>query len=382
MKKGIKMAAAVSLTFMTLHIPLFASAAEKRDFKPASGGYTITMPPGSEEIYHTSTGVRFKVGEDFMVSADLYTLPSFISVPMKQYSSEQKREFNRFLSKIQDDPQNTIENDLTGSQESKENKDSQDKVQMLRDKLRRSRASAQNQNVSATGMQSGSYEFRAVPKDPDRTKRPYIIGKAYQPQKNELCVVTVRATEGSAEAGKQALKALTDNLDLSRVRYTDSNMLIVPPLEFKMEIPSGWRMYTLRADNVIFGRSLSSVHTDSMMIRRISDDSFRELGSATKDNLKEAETNFINKITEYTPNVTILRHEPVMVGDLRGSLTESTDNEDLKKVFILNAYLLNPEGKGYIIHFQTDDTINYDLKLNAFKRSVESFTIIPGENKK
>ena len=28
-----------------------------------------------------------------------------------------------------------------------------------------------------------------------------------------------------------------------------------------------------------------------------------------------------------------------------------------------------------MIHFQTDDTINYDLKLKAFKQSVESFTL-------
>ena len=69
------------------------------------------------------------------------------------------------------------------------------------------------------------------------------------------------------------------------------------------------------------------------------------------------------------PNITILHHEPIIVGDLRGSLSQSTDNEDLKKVFLLNAYLLNPQGEGYVIHFQTDDTINYDLKLSAFKLS-------------
>lgn len=83
----------------------------------------------------------------------------------------------------------------------------------------------------------------------------------------------------------------------------------------------------------------------------------------------------------YTPNITILHHEPIIVGDLRGSLSQSTDNEDLKKVFLLNAYLLNPQGEGYVIHFQTDDTINYDLKLSAFKRAVQSFTLL-GQKKK
>ena len=148
-----------------------------------------------------------------------------------------------------------------------------------------------------------------------------------------------------------------------------------------MEIPSGCRIYTLRADNVLFGRSLSSVHTDSMMIRRLSDDSFKELGSATKATINEAEKNFIEKITSYTPNITILHHEPIIVGDLRGSLSQSTDNEDVKKVFLLTAYRLTPPGEGYVIHFQTDDTINYDLKLSAFKRAVQSFTLL-GQKKK
>ena len=78
----------------------------KHSYKPASGGYTLPK----KEIYHTSTGIRFTVGKDFLVSADLYTLPSFVSVPMKQYSTEQKKDFKKFLGRsrtrndtIQDD---------------------------------------------------------------------------------------------------------------------------------------------------------------------------------------------------------------------------------------------------------------------------------------
>ena len=137
--------------------------------------------------------------------------------------------------------------------------------------------------------------FRSVPKDPEKTRRPFIIGRAYQTQKNNLCVVTVRTTQANEEAGKEALKAITKDLDLKKIHYTDENILTDPNLGFQMEIPSGWRIYTLRADNVLFGRSLSSVHTDSMMIRRLSDDSFKELGSATKATINEAEKNFIEK---------------------------------------------------------------------------------------
>lgn len=369
MKKRIAALFTAAFTVLSLSIQHPAMAAAPQRYTPKSGGFTMTIPPGSTELYHTTTGVRFKVGEDFLISADLYTLPSFISVPMKQYSGEQKRELSKFLKKIQDDQDNTIvgmDDKATGQ--------TTDKAALLRDKLhgKKNNPSAQLEKE----MQAGCYDFRSVPKDPEKTRRPFIIGRAYQTQKNNLCVVTVRTTQANEEAGKEALKAITKNLDLKKIHYTDENILTVPNLGFQMEIPSGWRIYTLRADNVLFGRSLSSVHTDSMMIRRLSDDSFKELGSATKATINEAEKNFIEKITSYTPNITILHHEPIIVGDLRGSLSQSTDNEDLKKVFLLNAYLLNPQGEGYVIHFQTDDTINYDLKLSAFKRAVQSFTLL------
>lgn len=374
MKKRIAALFTAAFTVLGLSIQHPAMAAAPQRYTPKSGGFTMTIPPGSTELYHTTTGVRFKVGEDFLISADLYTLPSFISVPMKQYSGKQKRELSKFLKKIQDDQDNTIvgmDDKATGQ--------TTDKAALLRDKLhgKKNNPSAQLEKE----MQAGCYDFRSVPKDPEKTRRPFIIGRAYQTQKNNLCVVTVRTTQANEEAGKEALKAITKDLDLKKIHYTDENILTVPNLGFQMEIPSGWRIYTLRADNVLFGRSLSSVHTDSMMIRRLSDDSFKELGSATKATINEAEKNFIEKITSYTPNITILHHEPIIVGDLRGSLSQSTDNEDLKKVFLLNAYLLNPQGEGYVIHFQTDDTINYDLKLSAFKRAVQSFTLL-GQKKK
>ena len=374
MKKRIAALFTAAFTVLGLSIQHPAMAAAPQRYTPKSGGFTMTIPPGSTELYHTTTGVRFKVGEDFLISADLYTLPSFISVPMKQYSGEQKRELSKFLKKIQDDQDNTIvgmDDKATGQ--------TTDKAALLRDKLhgKKNNPSAQLEKE----MQAGCYDFRSVPKDPEKTRRPFIIGRAYQTQKNNLCVVTVRTTQANEEAGKEALKAITKDLDLKKIHYTDENILTVPNLGFQMEIPSGWRIYTLRADNVLFGRSLSSVHTDSMMIRRLSDDSFKELGSATKATINEAEKNFIEKITSYTPNITILHHEPIIVGDLRGSLSQSTDNEDLKNVFLLNAYLLNPQGEGYVIHFQTDDTINYDLKLSAFKRAVQSFTLL-GQKKK
>lgn len=130
MKKRIAALFTAAFTVLGLSIQHPAMAAAPQRYTPKSGGFTMTIPPGSTELYHTTTGVRFKVGEDFLISADLYTLPSFISVPMKQYSGEQKRELSKFLKKIQDDQDNTIvgmDDKATGQ--------TTDKAALLRDKL-------------------------------------------------------------------------------------------------------------------------------------------------------------------------------------------------------------------------------------------------------
>lgn len=368
--------------FMILRVTTGQAAeAKKNTYKPASGGYTITIPPGSKEIYHTSTGIRFTVGGDFLVSADLYTLPISVSVPMKQYSEEQQKEFKEFLQKVQDIPDSEIfAADAAGN--AVEAGNSSSGANRLRDVLRKRRAERNTEEGSTTPNQlttclEDSFRYVAIPKDKQKTHRPYVIGRAYQPQKNILLVVNVSAPEETQQAAAMALQSICANLPLSKVKYTDINLLTVPGMGYEMEIPSGWRMYTVRADNVLFGRTLSSVHTDSLMIREFSDHSFAELGNSTPQRLKEVENAFIQKVTRYTPNVTILHHEPITVGTLNGSMAESTDNDgDLKKLFIVNTYLMNAQGNGYQIRYQTDDTINYDLKLRAFKQSIESFSLL------
>ena len=306
-----------------------AAAAPKNTYKPASGGYTLTVPPGSKEIYHTSTGIRFTVGKDFLVSADLYTLPSFVSVPMKQYSAEQQKEFKKFLGKIQDQENDTIQEEggsqALGSQSSLNG--------MLGEKLRKYRATAgRTETVKPEKREaSDTYTYVAVPEDKLRTHRPFLIGRAYQPERNVLLLVNVSAPENLEAAARSALQSLCSDLALSRVKYTDVNLLTVPGMGYEMEIPSGWRMYTLRADNVLFGRSLSSVHTDGLMIREFSDDTFAELGNSTPEGLKEAENAFIQKVTRYTPNITVLHHEPISVGTLNGSMAECTDTGDRRR---------------------------------------------------
>ena len=65
MKKRIAALFTAAFTVLGLSIQHPAMAAAPQRYTPKSGGFTMTIPPGSTELYHTTTGVRFKVGEDF-----------------------------------------------------------------------------------------------------------------------------------------------------------------------------------------------------------------------------------------------------------------------------------------------------------------------------
>lgn len=143
-------------------------------------------------------------------------------------------------------------------------------------------------------MQAGCYDFAVFPKIQKRQDVPLSLDGHTKRRKISMRCNGPYNT-GQWRSWQGSLKSNHKGSRSEKIHYTDENILTDPNLGFQMEIPSGWRIYTLRADNVLFGRSLSSVHTDSMMIRRLSDDSFKELGSATKATINEAEKNFIEK---------------------------------------------------------------------------------------
>ena len=130
------------------------------------------------------------------------------------------------------------------------------------------------------------------------------------------------------------------------------------------------------SENVIMAKSLSTVHNDDALIRAFKTNQYADLANADAKSLPAIEKAFVDKITQYTTNVTVIKHKPVTVDGLNGSIIESTDNIDLKKVFVVNAYLFDKKGMGYQMRFNTDDTINYDLKLKAFENAILSFKLL------
>ena len=355
-------------------------------FRSEGGGYRLTLPPGSRELYHTSTGVRFVVGDSQLVSGDLYSLPNFLSVPLRQYSLQQQKELASFIKKAQDYSDFVFEAQPKSAAlvtiASKANKEGslKSRLEALQKEAALKNAASDNKTkASATEanfmakQEDNSLEFALQAPTKSNLKRNYVLGRAYQVGNDKLFVLTITSPQGEKLSAKQGLVTLTKDLRLGKPMMQDTNTLTSELLGLTLNLPAGWHGYTLQADNVLWARSISSVHNDSAMIRAFHTKEFSNLAEASSADLPKAEADFLQKITKFTPNISIVRHEPLVLDGLNGSLIHSTDSDDLKKVFVLTAYLFSPEGVGYQIRFSTDDTINYAIKLQSFTTSLKSF---------
>ena len=368
--------------------------AEQRYFKPESGGYRLSIPAGAQEIYHTTTGIRFVVGKNQLVSADIYSMPNFISVPVEKYSQEQKKDLAAFIQKTLDfsdfkflpqsvKPTPLIKNSTGSGAQVQVNPQGslKSRLEALRsvDKPTTTTAPAKTDKdtkPTTADIQIGNnadLSFAMQAPQESTLHRKYLAGRGYQLLNDKMLIITVASPEAEKNIAQAGLAAVTNDLKPTKPRYPEYNIITSGLLGMEIELPAGWHGYTLKADNIIFARSLSSVHEDNAMVRSFKTNEFADFAQADANSLKDAENNFVDKITKYTPNISIVKHEPVIIDGLNGSIIQFTDSDDLKKVFVVNTYLFTKDGIGYQIRFNTDDTINYDLKMQAFTGAIKSF---------
>ena len=356
MKKTLRLTALALLAIASFAFN--ANAAEPAVFQPASGGYSLALPADRTEIYRTTKGIRYVLGTQ-LINADVYSLPNFLAVPMKNYSAQQIADFEKFIADIEDFPGFTLEQSALDKTTGK-NKLGSDKTETAQftPKL------ILNENYYAFTLKSPSNATIA---------RDFITGKAYQLKNDKLVVIRVSAPIKDKISAQQTLDNLTHNLKISTSKYSEDNVIIAKQMNYEITLPSGWHAFTLQADNIIMAKSLSSVHNDEVLIRSFKTQEYLNFANATTDDLPTEAKSFVEKITKFTPNVTVVKQEPIVINGINGVIIESTDNVNLKQIFVVNAYFFAKDNSAYQIMFTTDDTINYDLKISAFKNAVKSF---------
>lgn len=329
---------------------LYAHAAEQNTFQPESGGYHLELPADRVEIYRTTKGIRYIEGTQ-LINTDIYPLPNFLAVPMKNYSEQQISDFEKFISQIEDYAGFTLK----------------------KSSLTQSSKNVSNKFAPKLVLDEKGYAFTLQPPANSSIVRDFIVGKAYQLSNDRLLVVRVSAPEKDRVLAQNTLNVLTHNFKISKPKYIDNNIIKAKNLNYEITLPSGWHAFTMLADNIIMAKSLSSVHNDEALIRSFKTKSFTALANADAKNMATKASEFVEKITKFTPNVKVIKHESIVANGINGIIIESTELVNLKKIFVVNAYFFAKDDSAYQIKFTTDDTINSDIKINAFKNAIKSF---------
>ena len=366
----------------------FAAGSDQKgtSFKPSSGGYTLTIPAQSKEIFRTTTGIRFISGNNLLVSADIYSMPNFISVPMKNYSQQQAQDFEKFLLKMQDYPNLVFVKDkiLPQNQTNMKQKVGSSALQQWKrahsntpletvDEKLKDKAENNSIKTPVLKLNETECDFTLKPsKEMDMT-HDFITGKAYQLRKDKLLILRVSSPKNEGQIATGLLRSLTGSLKLSKPKYPEDNQISVAVSGYKLSMPFGWHPYTMKVNNILLLKSLSSVHNDEGMLRSFKTNAYADFANAGLGNINAAAEAFVKQITKYTPNITVTKHEAFVADGTNGCIIQTTDSEDLKKIFVVNGYLFSKDGYGYQLRFSTDDTINYDIKVQSFVKAIKSF---------
>ncbi|MCH3915085.1 MAG: hypothetical protein LKE29_07410 [Acidaminococcaceae bacterium] len=388
MKSIKKIFVITALTLAAVCNCSFAAGSNQKGstFKPASGGYTLNIPAQSKEIFRTTTGIRFISGKDLLVSADIYSMPNFISVPMKNYSQQQAQDLEKFILNMQDYPNLVFVKDkiLPQNQPTVKKQAGSSALQQWRNKHSNTpletvdkalKDKADNDSIKSPVLKINETEcdFTLKPSKTMDMTHDFIIGKAYQLRNDKLLILRVSSPKSEGQIATGLLRALTSSIKLSKLKYPEDNKINATISGYKLDMPFGWHAFTLKAYNIIMMKSLSSVHNDEGMMRSFKTTAYANFANANASNIHAAEDAFVKQITKYTPNVTVTRHEAFVADGTNGCIIQTTDSDDLKKVFVVNGYLFSKDGYGYQFRFSTDDTINYDIKVHSFIKAIKSF---------
>lgn len=388
MKSIKKIFVITALTLAAVCNCSFAAGSNQKGstFKPASGGYTLNIPAQSKEIFRTTTGIRFISGNNLLVSADIYSMPNFISVPMKNYSQQQAQDLEKFILNMQDYPNLVFVKDkiLPQNQPTVKKQAGSSALQQWRNKHSNTpletvdkalKDKADNDSIKSPVLKINETEcdFTLKPSKTMDMTHDFIIGKAYQLRNDKLLILRVSSPKSEGQIATGLLRALTSSIKLSKPKYPEDNKINATISGYKLDMPFGWHAFTLKAYNIIMMKSLSSVHNDEGMMRSFKTTAYANFANANASNIHAAEDAFVKQITKYTPNVTVTRHEAFVADGTNGCIIQTTDSDDLKKVFVVNGYLFSKDGYGYQFRFSTDDTINYDIKVHSFIKAIKSF---------
>lgn len=190
----------------------------------------------------------------------------------------------------------------------------------------------------------------------------------------KIFVISAFAPNTENERASQLLATILNSIKINDSKEYKTNYFKNFSEGYSIDLPINWYSKANSSQNIIQLQRANTIDNKQLTgsIRTFSTSEYAQFAKAAEPDLSKMENHFIERMTKYASNQTVINHKPININGLNGILVEKTINKQDEVINLIECYLFTAN-KGYQINFSVKDKMQYDLSKNDFINSILSF---------
>ncbi|MGE4588516.1 MAG: hypothetical protein AB7E34_02970 [Acidaminococcaceae bacterium] len=306
-----------------------------KEYKSTYGNYSINIPENNIPICEGSTSYRFAQG-NINVDCNIISLPPELHTKIDNTSSN-------------------------------------DSITSLNNLLLSSIADINYQNTNSSWQKFKNKELLYQifeNKSADNPNREKLLADTIFINNKNVFVISAFAPNAEDEKAAELLASILKSVKINKVKDIKNNYFTNIAAGYSLNLPNGCRNKSGNTYNII--QLLNEDNQDMGSLRAFMTTEYAQYAEASEPELSKLEIQFIERMTKYSTNQTIITHKPININGLNGILIEKSINNQDKITNMLECYLFTAN-KGYQINFSLKDKKLYDESKKDFLDSISSF---------
>ncbi len=306
-----------------------------KEYKSTYGNYSMNIPENTIPISEGSTSYRFAQG-NINVECNIISLPPELQM-------------------------------------NEENKSSNDKIIKLDNLLLSSIADINYQNTNSFWQKYKNKELLYQifeNKSADNPNKEKLLADTIFINNKNVFVISAFAPNAENEKAAELLASILKSVKINEAKDIRNNYFTNIAAGYALNLPNGWHNKSGNTYNIIQLQKADNQVTGS--IRTFTTNEYTQYAKASEPELSKLENQFMERMTKYSTNQTIITHKPININGLNGILIEKSINNQDEISNMLECYLFTSD-KGYQINFSSKDKKQYDVSKKEFLDSISSF---------
>ncbi len=306
-----------------------------KEYKSTTGNYSMNIPENTIPISEGPTSYRFAQG-NINIECNIISLPAEL-------------------------------------QTNKENTSSNDRIIKLDNLLLSCIADTNYQNINSSWQKYKNKELLYQTfenKSADNLNKEKLLADTIFINSKNVFLLAAFAPSSENEKAAELLASILNTVKINDAKDLKNNYFTNIASGYALNLPNGWQSKTGNTYNII---QLQKADNQVMgSIRTFTTSEYAQYAKAAEPELSKLENHFMERMTKYAINQTIISHKPININGLNGILVEKTVNKQDEVINQLECYLFTTS-KGYQISFSSKDKNQYESSKKEFLDSISSF---------